>query len=1080
MQFEIGSAKTRPGVTSIYTLPGNPTLNYLKTYENLQETPRFMSLDSLGVLRRDINPGGALQIISAQIIPGVFGKSDTLFGREFIGFGAASSPSILVTYTLVATQVGSTMFYVLNSNSLGFPLTSSFNIPVNPTPDAVDPGVEFKITSPTALLINGSPSSDFLAFFSVFGGGALGAFQNPSTPDYSLSGPILYSGSESAPTMLPGTFTLQQFETNTSVAGNLFAGSDSPRQYDDSNLFRVSPGGPGAAPMAVDDNTTVIIDSASGSASQLAAATITAISQVGNVVTVVTATPFGYGFVGESIVVAGVTNASYDGTFPVATVISPTSFTYILTTAANLAASSGGTTATQVAKLETDLAIPNIGAVPTEIVGASIVVAGVATGYNGTWPIIAVGHWHIAPIRVSVFVTTTSTALSNAGGGSFTYVGNIPAGVHQVTVFFVGPYGYWTKPAPPVSYIASGGKRALLSDIATGPTDGSVIARIVSFTAAAGQSFYHLGPTGLTLPSSNMYIADNTTTTLAVDFTDAQLLLGTLDDPLFNLVQLPPVAGIIGYSSRLFAWGPQANNPEFLNMGFDGGFSAGTVPLGWTPDQTFGAGGASALASSLVPLIGDAYAITGDGATARRGLITQPADFDYLKNPIILPGIAYGVRARVALAGVTPTAGQAFIGLQGEPDGLFVDFSELTDNFQAFSGTLTAGMVNPGGTLLEIAAINTPTNGSVFLLDEIEIYPLNQQFNNSRVMASFASDEESFDGVTGAIDVSVNDGQGIRSMFEIRERLYPVKEHSFYVTEDDSVQEPAFWPVKNVSKKVGTPSPNGVGIGEDWVIIAHRTGLYIYSGGEPAKISQEIQQLWDTINWDFGYTISVTVDTKERRMMICAPFGSSQVPNATLVMDYHDVGGESEIVAGPPVRLTYTGKKTAFDKSRKWCPWTIPANSLAQIELASGETAIYFGSNDGTGNINELDSTDTIFTDNGANIPSYYTFAAWVEQAMEDGLKLGSHRKLFNYLTMFAQGLGTLGITVYPDSLQNAIALNPFSLTNPAFNDLEMMLNQSRERLFLKVSSSGPGQWFDQQICTMSVKIDPIAQVRGY
>jgi hypothetical protein len=340
--------------------------------------------------------------------------------------------------------------------------------------------------------------------------------------------------------------------------------------------------------------------------------------------------------------------------------------------------------------------------------------------------------------------------------------------------------------------------------------------------------------------------------------------------------------------------------------------------------------------------------------------------------------------------------------------------------------------------------------------------------------------QESFDSIKGLIQYNLNDGQSVRNAFKIRERLYIVKEHSFGVTQDDGVNEPADWTVTDVSKKIGTPSVNGVGIGEDWVVIAHRTGLYLFWGGEVVKISEEIQPLWDTINWLYGYLISVTVDTRKRRILICAPFGASTVPNKTLVLDYHDVGSDAQAIASsPPIHLTYTGRKTAFDKARKWCPWTIPANSIAQIEQANLQTQVYFGSNDGTGNVNLLDDTGTVFTDNGAVIPSYYTFAFWVEQVMEQALKLSTHRKLFQYLTTYCQGNGSIGITVYLDSLLNAIALNPQVLSNPAVKDIEMTLNQLTERMSVKVSSSGAGKWFDLQKMTLNVKPDPWAPVRG-
>jgi len=71
---------------SLYTLAGTHRQNYMKTYENLQEIPRFLSLDSLGNLwgmplrwrtERNFqrNPAGK------------FCKSCSLFGREYLAFG---------------------------------------------------------------------------------------------------------------------------------------------------------------------------------------------------------------------------------------------------------------------------------------------------------------------------------------------------------------------------------------------------------------------------------------------------------------------------------------------------------------------------------------------------------------------------------------------------------------------------------------------------------------------------------------------------------------------------------------------------------------------------------------------------------------------------------------------------------------------------------------------------------------------------------------------------------------------------------------------------------------------------------
>ena len=69
------------------------------------------------------------------------------------------------------------------------------------------------------------------------------------------------------------------------------------------------------------------------------------------------------------------------------------------------------------------------------------------------------------------------------------------------------------------------------------------------------------------------------------------------------------------------------------NLTFDGGFggTGDAVPLGWTPDATYIAGGS--FDSTGEAVWGGDYSILGDGVTATRGLITQSAVSDYLGAP---------------------------------------------------------------------------------------------------------------------------------------------------------------------------------------------------------------------------------------------------------------------------------------------------------------------------------------------------------------------------------------------------------------------------------------------------------------
>ena len=136
------------------------------------------------------------------------------------------------------------------------------------------------------------------------------------------------------------------------------------------------------------------------------------------------------------------------------------------------------------------------------------------------------------------------------------------------------------------------------------------------------------------------------------------------------------------------------------------------------------------------------------------------------------------------------------------------------------------------------------------------------------------------------MSIAENNGQGLRAAFTLRNNLYFVKERSMYVTATDGVNEPALWQVEEVSNKVGTPSAHGVGIGEEWVVIAGRSGLYYFDGSEPVKLSQEIQPTWDAINWQYGQNLWVEVDTQHKRILVGVPMGSATQPNQILMLDY--------------------------------------------------------------------------------------------------------------------------------------------------------------------------------------------------
>lgn len=632
-----------------------------------------------------------------------------------------------------------------------------------------------------------------------------------------------------------------------------------------------------------------------------------------------------------------------------------------------------------------------------------------------------------------------------------TSVGNISPGVHQCTVVFVTRQGFWTAPAPPILWTAAGGKQVSITNIPTGPSN--VVQRLLAFTASSGASFYHV--------PSTMVLTDNTTTSLTVDFTDTILLSGTSMDYLFGQVELPEQLGVIAYAERLFWWGERSNMDNWRNLTFDGGWdgSGSGRPLGWQLDSSFGAGGSREASDTVW---GDAYRITADGVTAARGMIAQSAIADAAGDPLFTDNTDYSIRAQVKkspglsagtfrINAYSPTVGQL-------GTGLAVSFTQASTTYQEFTAELLAPQVSlPSDLTLRVYADGVPAPSSEsFLVDNIEIFLTNAAQNSSLVRASGTESPEAYDGVTGIMSIAENNGQGIRAAFVLRNNLYFVKERSLYVTATDGVNEPALWAVEEASNQVGTPSAHGVGIGEEWVVIAGRSGLYLFDGGTPVKLSQEIQPTWDAINWEAAQHLWVQVDTQHKRILIGVPTGSATQPNQVLMIDYTE--GFGDPLAG------------LAEHSRKWSPWTIAANCCGLIERSTGVAQVFVGTNNSTGKIYAL--TPGTYSDDGTAINSYYTTAFLAATGV-------SGRNLFGYLTSYVQGAGSLALTALYPGNATSIPLGSWALGSPALRDMEQFTNVMAERISYQFGTNSPGSWFSLTKFVPWAKPDPFALVRG-
>src|SRR5437016_699313 len=89
--FSSGGVATRPGLRTLFgPLGGNPTINYLQTYETPNATLRALVLDGNGNLYKETTPG-TLANVAPGLAANSYANSTTLFGREYLAFSDGKS-----------------------------------------------------------------------------------------------------------------------------------------------------------------------------------------------------------------------------------------------------------------------------------------------------------------------------------------------------------------------------------------------------------------------------------------------------------------------------------------------------------------------------------------------------------------------------------------------------------------------------------------------------------------------------------------------------------------------------------------------------------------------------------------------------------------------------------------------------------------------------------------------------------------------------------------------------------------------------------------------------------------------------
>lgn len=730
-----------------------------------------------------------------------------------------------------------------------------------------------------------------------------------------------------------------------------------------------------------------------------------------------------------------------------------------------------------------------------------------------------------AIVNGTIFQFDPMQIIADGTGGEVVIAGGLGAGTRGAVVMFLTRNGLLTRPSPQAIFtLSESASQIIVTNLPIGPPN--VIGRVVAFTGAGGATqsggggFYFWIPEPVTVTDEGQQVTytstlvnDNTSTQATFNFTDTILLAGasisSQGSNNFDQIELGSCLGLVSYGLRLFGWGVQNKTDNLLNYSFDGGIGQAippggqggsniqTFPLGWSVDP------ASQQGVSVInsPIFGDAlYIVNNSGSSqAQWGTITQPVYQDQNGAPIIFSAQDYSVRVTAEIPSGS-TTGNLVVDLYSPT--LTKIWGSFTIPFASLAQTV---MTIETGTLLTVPFQQVPKDlvirvyatgiaaGADVLVDRIEPFITDEPVSTTSLLASYYDNFEAFDALTSVLGVAEQNQQPVRNAFSLFDNLYIVKTGSFVSTTDNGITEPSGWTVREVSNKCGTPSINGVDVGEGWALIAGLAGVYIFEGGQPVKISPEIDPLWNAINWTYGHTLWIRNDTNNRRFTIGIPITTPNQwmprfpvnvnptqPNVVLMCNYKELMSAGAIQSEGPVRLTYTGELKTFSFGRKWAAWSIEAAYADFVTRPDTTEQLFYCTDKNQRNI--FQQIEGLYSDDGEAMHCQYVTYAFPKPSEAQQMQMGLHQLIAHYSSLLIVGEGNLRPTIYPDSIdsEDAVALFPEPLANPPkYGDMELPINESGNRFFYGFEVTDVDEWFELSKIVMTIGADPWAPVRG-
>ena len=416
----------------------------------------------------------------------------------------------------------------------------------------------------------------------------------------------------------------------------------------------------------------------------------------------------------------------------------------------------------------------------------------------------------------------------------------------------------------------------------------------------------------------------------------------------------------------------------------------------------------------------------------------------------------------------------------------------MSTTFQTFEGVLTAGLAQVPADLTYRIYGSNMADGADYEIDRSEVFAARQPVNETKLLVSYEDDPEGVDGNSGAIDTNSENTQPCYGAVVMYDLLYLLKQGSLYYTQDSSGDEPAQWGVHEVSNKAGACGVNAYDSGEEWILMANRNGVYLFTGGEPQKISQEIQQVWDALNWDAGQSIWVRNDVEKRIMRIGVPMptpnfwlpdapvnATPAFPNVILKCSYEGASTGSAIADADPIHKTFYGDILAEELERKWSIDQIPCPYADFITQPNGEDApLLYGNGIGNSKIYILDQTN----DDGKEIPwRYTTYGFGSDKDVQKAPALGPVRKRWSFLVLTIVVSVRTAVKLYSNRVDGTTQYTVPNGIQPTAgdNDIERPLNIPGNRVYEEFSSGGLDSTMDLSQVVMIGTKDVFNAIRG-